>query len=243
MDLKRCLAALGYEATWYSILGCAGLAAAFLLCYARKRRFGIPGDDVVNMTAYAILGSLAGAKLLALACAAPDLIQNWDRIVWNLKTIEILIGTGFVFYGGLIGCIIAIRVYCRTYGTDLEDSLEMTAPAIPLFHIFGRIGCYTAGCCRGIDGFPLQLVEAAINFVIFSVLIMIQNRGAFKGRTIYCYFIMYPVCRFILEFFRGDPERGFIGPLSVSQWISLIFLFIGVKNLLPVFHKKHTKIF
>ena len=88
-----------------------------------------------------------------------------------------------------------------------------------------------------------QLVEAAINLVIFSVLIMIQNRGAFKGRTIYCYFIMYPVCRFILEFFRGDPERGFIGPLSVSQWISLIFLFIGVKNLLPVFHKKHTKIF
>ena len=50
---------------------------------------------------------------------------------------------------------------------------------------------------------------------------MIQNRGAFKGRTIYCYFIMYPVCRFILEFFRGDLIRGSVGVLSTSQFISL----------------------
>lgn len=117
----------------------------------------------------------------------------------------------------------------------------MTAPAIPLFHIFGRIGCYTAGCCGGIGGFPLQLVEAAINLVIFSVLIMIQNRGAFKGRTIYCYFIMYPVCRFILEFFGEIRKEGSSGRCPVSQWISLIFLFIGVKKSSPGFSQKTHK--
>jgi hypothetical protein len=32
------------------------------------------------------------------------------------------------------------------------------------------------------------------------------------------------VGRFLLEFLRGDIDRGFWGPFSTSQWLSLLVL-------------------
>lgn len=116
MDLKRCLAALGYEATWYSILGCAGLAAAFLLCYARKRRFGIPGDDVVNMTAYAILGSImpdaeitaVGTNIAATTCmlkaGASNGATGENAVIVGARNAEIIVGPiGIAIADSLLG--------------------------------------------------------------------------------------------------------------------------------------------
>ena len=41
------------------------------------------------------------------------------------------------------------------------------------------------------------------------------------------YVILYAVGRFAVEFFRAD-ERGFVGPLSTSQFISLLVLPIAI---------------
>ncbi len=243
MDVNGYFILFGYKITWYAILGLVGMTAAFFLCYKRSKRFKISKDDVINMTAYAMIGVLAGAKLLALICAAPFFIHNWDKIIWNLRTVEIFIGTGFVFYGGLAGCIASIYIYCRQYKVDFKNALDLAVPAIPLFHFFGRIGCFTAGCCGGVDGFPLQLVEAGLNLMIFVAMLIIQNKSILRGKTIYFYLIIYPACRFILEFFRGDPGRGFIWVMSVSQWISLFLFIFSAVRLFQLFHKKHTKIF
>ena len=117
------------------------------------------------------------------------------------------------------------RPHCRQFGLPFRSVMELSAPSIPLFHFFGRLGCFTAGCCYGIGGFPVQLVEAAINLMIFAVIILVQNQDKLRGKTFCLYLLLYTSVRFVLEFYRGDPERGFIGPLSVSQWISaLLFL-------------------
>jgi len=42
------------------------------------------------------------------------------------------------------------------------------------------------------------------------------------------YLICYGIGRFILEFFRGDIERGSVGTLSVSQFISIFILIAGL---------------
>lgn len=36
-----------------------------------------------------------------------------------------------------------------------------------------------------------------------------------------CYLVLYAICRFVLEFLRGDSVRGIWFGLSISQWISL----------------------
>jgi phosphatidylglycerol:prolipoprotein diacylglycerol transferase len=49
------------------------------------------------------------------------------------------------------------------------------------------------------------------------------RRKRFDGDVILAYTFLYAVARFVLEFFRGDEDRGFIiGWLSTSQFIAAI---------------------
>lgn len=221
----------GQHITWYSIMGFLGLLAATLLCVRRRRRFDVELDDEINLMGYAIVGGIIGAKTLALLCMVPQFIEYWEQIHWNRQFFNAIMQTGFVYYGGFGGVILAFYIYCRQYQVNFSNILELIAPAIPLFHVLGRIGCYNAGCCGGVGGFPLQLVEAAMNLVICVTILVIQNRQKMRGATFYLYLFLYGGGRFVLEFFRGDPERGFIGSFSVSQWISVLLIVIAVVSI------------
>ena len=122
----------------------------------------------------------------------------------------------------------------------------------PLFHIFGRIGCFLAGCCYGIEsdfGFtvhnnhlnpsindvnrlPVPLIEAACNLLIFLFILYLFKKDKMRDKLIYVYMIIYPVVRFTLEFFRGDEYRGFLFGLSTSQWISIILFVFAIVMLI-----------
>jgi len=222
----------GKTISFYSIIGFIGLMAALFLCLKRRKRYGIEKDDVINLMAYSIIGIVVGSKLMALICMVPQFIEYWQQIKWSSAFLMEIMQKGFVFYGGLIGVIAAFYIYCRQFKLPFGKVMELIAPAVPLFHFFGRIGCYTAGCCGGIGGFPLQLVEASGNLIIFSLIIYIQNKHSEFSKTFPLYLLLYGCMRFVLEFFRGDPERGFIGFLSVSQWLSLIFAAAAVRLIM-----------
>ena len=122
---------------------------------------------------------------------------------------------------------------------------------IPLFHFFGRLGCFTAGCCYGVEWehgivyehsilesanhvarFPVQLVEAVLNLMLFFLLFYLYKRGKATHKILLLYLLIYPVYRFILEFFRGDTYRGFVGFMSTSQFISVILFTISAVVLI-----------
>jgi phosphatidylglycerol:prolipoprotein diacylglycerol transferase len=136
--------------------------------------------------------------------------------------------------------------------------LDFVVPAIPLFHFFGRIGCFLAGCCFGIESsfgftfnhsivdeanginrFPVQLLEAFINILLFFILDVFRRKKLFKQNIIYLYLLLYSFARFFIEFLRGDVYRGFFFVLSTSQIISiLIFCFIMPKIYGLVIHRE-----
>ena len=72
---------------------------------------------------------------------------------------------------------------------------------------------------------PTQLISCAGDFAIFLFLLILF----LKRKTTYPYFyffahaLLYGIGRFTIEFFRIDP-REFWGPLSMSQWISLVLV-------------------
>lgn len=132
---------------------------------------------------------------------------------------------------------------CGKKKLDLAAYTDMVAPAVPLFHMFGRIGCFLGGCCYGVESdfgfvfehslveaangvrrFPVQLVEAGFNLLLFAVLAWLLKKGVCKGKLFLLYLLAYSVGRFVLEFWRGDAYRGFLFGVSTSQLIS-IFLF------------------
>jgi len=82
---------------------------------------------------------------------------------------------------------------------------------------------------------PVQLycvLKGLILFIIFSVL---WKKNLFKpGVLFFLFWMSYAVLRFIIEFFRGDENRGWVCDLSTGQFMSCaIFLvslgFIAVK--------------
>lgn len=219
------------------------------------RKYGLDMDDVLLLEAYCFLGAFLGAKLLYLLVSFPQI--EWSRIKEPQYFNQIMQG-GFVFYGGLAGALLCVMAAAKLHHIDWLLYVRRCFFLIPLVHCFGRIGCFLAGCCYGIpyDGlfavtypegsfapaniplFPVQLVEAAFLVIISLILWEISERKS-GGDVIEAYLFLYGCLRFCLEFVRFDSERGSIGILSTSQWISLIMVMVIVaRRFLWVFSTK-----
>lgn len=76
---------------------------------------------------------------------------------------------------------------------------------------------------------PNQLFESGGSLLIaLFVLTFAHPRKRFDGEPFCVSVGLYAILRFVLEFFRAD-DRGFYGPFTTSQWISLALLaFVAV---------------
>lgn len=236
-----------YTIPSYWLMCICGLLASCVLLYARRRRFGIASDDTLHIVLLGAIGAIIGAKALYFLVIAPKLIRLVPQIDWSYQTLEMLLSGGYVFYGGLFGGLLAAVSYCRRYRISLRAAADFYAPALPLFHVFGRIGCFLAGCCWGIEApwgvvythslaapngvtlFPVQLTEAVCNLAICMVLLLRERRLSGRqptGGALLLYAALYACVRFLLEFWRGDAVRGHFLFFSTSQWISVLILFV-----------------
>lgn len=202
-------------------------------------------DDFLIVLLWSSVGVLLGSHLLYGLTNLSSLLQSIrnGESFWTLASYF----SGSVFYGGLLGGIGAAAVYCRLSSEDCQKYTDAAAIFLPLFHSFGRIGCFLSGCCygiacrggivyhhslipaaNGIPRFPVQLLEACGNLVIWGLLLGLKRRRCCQNRLLLLYFLLYSLMRFFLEFLRGDDYRGFLLSLSTSQWISIPLFLISL---------------
>lgn len=175
-----------------------------------------------------------------------------------MECLATMISGGFVFYGGLIGAVIAVYIYSRQFKVAFKELLLTMIPVIPLIHTFGRIGCLGAGCCygmeyhgfgnivfhnsmfapNGVELFPMQIVESICNLIIFAIILITYTKHVGTYKTVGLYLILYSVTRFVLEFFRGYLIRGHLFSISTSQWISIILFVIAIAIFVLEWKKK-----
>ena len=243
----------------YGLMGAIGTVIAILIACFTKNRYGVKRDDVLYSACFAGIGVLLGSKLLYVIVTLPHIIENYEFYSADKSLLFTSLFGGYVFYGGLIGGIIMGMVYGKIFKINPIKLVDIYAPLIPLIHGFGRIGCFFAGCCygapsekygvyfdalggapQGVKLFPIQLVEAGINFIVFAVLMIFAVKKIFKlGGITGAYLSVYAIERFILEFFRYDSIRGGLLGISTSQWISIFLLPIGL--VLIIFGEKIFK--
>lgn len=222
----------------YWIMSMLGATAVIIFSLLRRRRLGIRQDDLLHIFLYCVVGAIIGAKLLYLITLMPFIIRNFMKLTENPRDFIMILTQGYVFYGGVIGALCMMWRYCKKYGVGFDGPAQLFAGAAPLFHVFGRVGCFLAGCCYGVEAewgvvyheslgapngvalVPIQLIEAAANLGIFIVVLICQRHLRRPERSLAVYFVSYAACRFVLEFFRGDYIRGQLLGLSTSQWIS-----------------------
>ena len=75
---------------------------------------------------------------------------------------------------------------------------------------------------------PTFLYESLWNILGFVLINLLYKKKKFQHRMLIVYFYIYPVIRFIDEFFRGDEIRGFLFGLSTSQIISILLFTFAV---------------
>jgi phosphatidylglycerol:prolipoprotein diacylglycerol transferase len=90
---------------------------------------------------------------------------------------------------------------------------------------------------RGVALYPTEIMMSLKAAIIAVVLFWLTRRKKFDGQIAGWAFMMYAVLRSLIEFFRGDDDRGFVGPMSTSQFIS-IFVFAGGLLILMLAPKK-----
>lgn len=209
----------------------ANVIAMFVL---KKRNLDL--YDFIILEAYTVLGGFTGAKVLYLVVSAKQI--DWSRIL-EADYFNMLMRSGFVFYGGLIGGLLTVMLGAWIHKISPYKYIKYFIFLIPFIHGFGRIGCYNAGCCYGIpyDGpfavvfpelsaapagislFPVQIVEAICLLCISLVLLVLLIKG--WNYMVETYFVLYAIVRFIIEEYRYDEARGFFLGLSTSRWISI----------------------
>ena len=204
------------------------------------KRKGMPSDEVILIETYLVCAAIIGAKILYLAVNVKNI--DWGRF-FDPEYFNIIMGGGFVYYGGFIGGVLALPLVKKIHKIPVMKYMEVLIPALPFAQGLGRIGCHTAGCCYGVpyEGifhliynhgdsplngtalFPVQLLESICCFILAAVLVVyVLKHNKPTPNSIYIYLYGYGVIRFIIEFFRYDSaERGIYFGLSTSQWISL----------------------
>lgn len=87
--------------------------------------------------------------------------------------------------------------------------------------------------------YPSQPIMSLYCVGIFVFLVLWKNRQSFHGEILWLMTMIYAICRYFLEYFRGDLDRGYFvsGMITTSQGISIGVFAIGL--VMYLYCRKH----
>lgn len=225
----------------YGFMMAVGVGFGFWFLFVQAKKTGLPASRMIDMAFYTIIIALLGAKLTLF-------VGDFSYYVKHPGELFSLARTGGVFQGGLVFGILFALWYFRRYRIPTWKAADIAGPALALGHGFGRLGCFSAGCCYGspcsvpwgvtfqneyahnLTGIPIntpihpvQLYESVLNFLNFFILFLILRKKKFDGQVFPFYIINYSIIRFFTEYYRGDhPDKAFLIK-NASPYLSLSF--------------------
>ncbi len=234
----------------YGLMIAIGIFMAYLTAEYRSKKLGLQSELVFSIVVYGVVSGFLGSKILYFLTILPQIIEDPSLLTQ--------LSDGWVVYGGILGGILGAYIYLCIKKQRFIDYFDMAMPSVALAQGFGRIGCFLAGCCYGEETdsifsvtfhtseyapndvalVPTQLLSSGLNFIHFFVLFWIAKHTKRRGVVGGCYLVFYSVGRFIIEFFRGDLNRGAIGVLSTSQFIALFVFAAGIILLVWAFRQE-----
>ena len=179
----------------------------------------------------AALVVLAGARLL----------------FWMLDGGPLLGPSGLASMGGVLAAFVVARPLAWLAGVPLAVLLDSLVPAGLLALGLGRLGCFLAGCCYGIETalpwgvvfpelgdvprHPLQLYAAAIDLaIVYAVGRPVAPAGVVAARTVSA----FAMARFALESLRDRGASDYLAAVGLTlAQVCCLLLFVGARTFLP----------
>ena len=227
----------------YGVMSAVGLLACFAVLYAYMKKWKVK-ESFVDFIFF------NGVASVIVGFGSAAVFQGFYNYLDNPEEGFHLDG-GITFLGGLIGgvvCFLAVYfvVVCwlkkDKYKIRLYQVISIIPCCILVGHAFGRIGCFFAGCCHGIQTdsifgvqfpelpyrvYPTQLYEAIFLFLLFGVCSLLALKKNFQ-HNMSVYLIAYGIFRFLIEYLRGDSRGSFIPGISPSQAWSIAMVIGGI---------------
>lgn len=215
---------------WYAILITTGMVLGVLISCKRAPRHDLNADQVLNFVIISIPAAIIGARLYYV-------VFNWSYYAGDFMKIINIRGGGLAIHGGLIFGFGTAAILCYLWKVRPLKLLDLVAPAVALGQAIGRWGNYFNSEAHGgptnlpwaitVNGqsvHPTFLYESIWCFLLFFVLLYIDNKRSFDGQIILLYGMLYSVERFFVEGLRTDSLM--IGPFRQAQVISITVIII-----------------
>jgi phosphatidylglycerol:prolipoprotein diacylglycerol transferase len=215
-----------------------GFLVALVVIRRDMHERGLPERLSYDMVLWAYVGGWVGARLFVIP-------TGWRYFI-DAPLAFLLSGSGWAWYGGVIGGAVAVLVWARRAGVPGLLIADIAAPALAIGLAVGRVGCQLAG--DGDYGVPTDLpwgmsypdgvvpttervhptpiYELVCYVAIFVVLWRQRHRGLPAGHLIGQYLVYSGLARFLVEFLRRNP--AWLLGLTTAQWMSLASMAIGV---------------
>lgn len=131
----------GFEIAPYGVLLAVGILLAVAVAVWRARRAGVSDEAVLDVAFFGTIGGFVGGRVVYILTHLAEFRETpWDLIFSR---------SGFTFLGGLALGVVVVIVVIRRRGERMFNVADVGAPSLALAHGFGRLGCFTAGCCYG----------------------------------------------------------------------------------------------
>ena len=208
----------------FGFFAAAGAVTAMAWLRRHHRAMGLTENEFWAALWLIVGGAIVGAKALFV-------VLGWRHYANGELRFWADFGTGFVFFGGLVGAGLAGGAFAWWRRLSFWRGADYFGVALPLGHAIGRVGCYTEGCCAGRAPHPVQLYESTgllmIGLVVYRVLQAVNGDRLSRGTAFCTYGLLYGALRLGLDPLRldGRPER-FLG-LSHQQGIAIGLLLAG----------------
>ncbi len=128
------------------------------------------------------------------------------------------------------------RIGCLNYGCchGVECSSK-TQPGIRYYNTQTKVLRYEPKL-RGKRLHPTQIYSAAANLTIYLIILVLWLAWDTRpiGILAASYMTLYGLKRFSVEFFRGEFPRVYFYGLTLWQWFSLSFVFLGLATIVFV---------
>lgn len=240
----------------YNFFYILGIVFAFIVIFILSRIEKLDSIETLNFLIFGTISGIAGAKLYGILIVF--FVNPGFYLKEPSRLLKALSGGG-IFYGGIAAIAIFVYFYTRKFFRGSEWKIfDIIVIGGALGHMFGRLGCFSAGCCYGVPTklpwgikfpfhggkphpfadihvHPTQIYEAILNLANFLILLLIWRKKKFDGQVFSLYLINYGIIRFFVEFLRNDGGRGYIfeGPskflsLSIPQLISILLIITGI---------------
>ncbi len=231
LDINRVAFSIGsIDIYWYAILIVMAFIIGILLCKKDDKKYNIDFENILEVLIFVVPVSIICARLYFVLFKL-DYYLNYPSEILNFRD------GGLAIYGGIIGAVITIAIYCRVKKINILDMLDYIVPYLALGQAIGRWGNFFNVEAHGIETnsilrmgiiengkyievHPTFLYESISCFLIFIILYLLRNKRKYKGQMICIYLALYGLERAFIEGLRTDSLM--LGNFRVSQILSII---------------------